>query len=93
MAEVADLNNAMALPGPLEILRRDCSLKRAFSMLFFDKGLTGRFAAAPGFVLGLLEEGLALGFGGAMMTGPPSLRLMESQISGNRAAKLVMLAK
>lgn len=62
-------------------------------MLFFDEGLTGRFAAAPGFVLGLLEEGLALGFGGAMMTGPPSLRLMESQISGNRAAKLVILAK
>lgn len=95
-ADVADLNSAMALLGPLETLRRDCSLNSAFSMfLLAGLAVVGRLAAAPGFASDLLDElddGLALGFGGAMMTGPPSLRLIESQISGSRAAKLFILA-
>lgn len=92
LAAVADLNNAIALLGPLETLRRDCSLNKAFSIFFDAAFRVGRFAAAPGFASDLLDEGFVLGFGGAIMMGPPSLRLIESQIPGSRAAKLRALA-
>lgn len=96
LADVADLKSAIALLGPLDTLRRDCSLNNAFSM-FFVAGLEGRFAAAPGLVSDLLvdteDEGFALGWGGAIITGPPSLRLIESHISGSRAAKLANISK
>lgn len=94
VAEVADRINAMVLLGPRETLRRDCSLNRALSIVFEAvDGSLGLLAAAPGFGFASDKRAGCLGvfgFSDGLMTGPPSLRLMESQSSGKRVAKLCM---
>lgn len=88
--EVADLISAMALLGPLETLLRCCwSVDSARCKVLLGFRGAGRWAAAPGFCSRLLAERLDdFDFGGDTMTGPPSLRLIESHSSGKRAEKL-----
>lgn len=87
---VADRRSAIALEGPRERLLRDCSLLRARSMVLGFSPEAGRLVAAPGLVSGFFVEGLLARsvFGGETITGPPNFRLIPSQGSGRRAAKL-----
>lgn len=89
---LADLSKARAPEGPLETLRLSRSLESTRSNVFSLSFLaaTGRFAGAPGFGLGLeTDPGFALlSLGCDWTTGPPSLRLIESQSSGSLAEKL-----
>lgn len=88
--DVADLNSAIVLLGPLETLRRcSCSVDRARCSVLLELSGAGRFVAAPGFCSFLLEDRFrALDLTGDTITGPPSLRLIASHRSGNRAEKL-----
>lgn len=82
---VADRIRAIMLLGPLEILRRDCcSVESALCNVLVGCPDTERFATAPGFGDCLLDGRLeVLGLEGFTMTGPPNLRLIESQSSGS----------
>lgn len=85
---LAERSSAIVPDGPLETLRLMRSLEStrwrflSFSLLV----AVTRFAGAPGFGL---DVATVVAFSlGACITGPPSLRLMESQSSGRRAEKL-----
>jgi hypothetical protein len=92
---LADRMCARALVGPRETLRRICSLDKTRSRVFSRsrRDDVGFFAGAPGLALGWLAGLVCVGLGGGFITGPPSLRLMESQISGKRAEKLGSVSK
>lgn len=82
---VADRISAIILLGPLETLRRDCcSVESALCNVLVGCPDTERFATVPSFGDRLLDDRRkALGLEGFMMTGPPNLRLIESQSSGS----------
>jgi len=89
---LADRSKARAPEGPLDTLRLSRSLESTRSSVFslFFLAATGRFAGAPGLGLGLETDPgfVLLSFGCDWTTGPPSLRLIESQSSGSLAEKL-----
>lgn len=93
---VADLIKAIAPLGPRDMLRRcfSDSRERTFSSDpedFDDLDIPGRFVDEPGFGFDFeMDSGFfALGLGGGcMITGPPNLRLMLSDCSGNLVEKL-----
>lgn len=75
------------------MLRRcfSISFDRTLSSGFADFTGTGRLAEEPGLGLDFTTTSVFLDFifaDGGALTGPPSLRLIESHCSGNRAEKL-----
>jgi hypothetical protein len=92
---LADRMCARALVAPRETLRRIRSFDKTRSKVFSRSRRVdvGFFAGAPGLGLGWLAGLDCVGLGGGFITGPPSLRLMESQISGKRAEKLGPVSK
>lgn len=86
---LAERSSAIVPPGPLETLRLMRSLESTRWRLLSFSFLVAvtRFAGAPGFGLAV-GTAFVFSLAGACITGPPSLRLMESQSSGSRAEKL-----
>lgn len=89
---VADLINAIMLPGPRDMLRRlrSDSLDKTRSSVRTVFGAAGRLVVVPGFALGTAASSVFLGFGlgGEGISGPPNFRFRESHCSGRRAEKL-----
>jgi len=92
---VADLIRAIALFGPLDMLRRSRSSVSTRCKLLRGLSGTGRLVAAPGRE-GAFDEPADLesfGFGGDTTTGPPSFLLMIAQRSGRREKKLQAIVR
>jgi hypothetical protein len=92
MGVVADLINAIMLPGPRDILRRlrSVSLDKTRSKVRGGLEALGRLITAPGLAAGLniVSAFLGFGFGGDGITGPPSFLFKEPHCSGSREEKL-----
>jgi hypothetical protein len=89
---VADLIKAIALLGPLDMLRRSRSSVSTRCRLLRGLAGTGRFVAAPGRegALEKLEALESFGLGGETTTGPPSFLLIIAHRSGRREEKLLI---
>jgi len=88
---VADRSSAIVAAGPRETLRllrsTERARSRALSLSCFKD--IGRLTGAPGLTLTAEAGFAAFSLGGDCATGPPSLRLRESQCAGRRAEKLL----
>ncbi len=92
---VADLIKAIALLGPLDMLRRSRSSVSTRCKLLRGLTGTGLLVAAPGRE-GALEKLATLesfGLGGETTTGPPSFLLMIAHRSGRREEKLQVIVR